>query len=117
MMKLFSSFAEVVSVTALRTVGSASMLALALFYCAGASAQSQATLDEMEKHLEQQRIALEQAIAERDATGEQAREVRDELQEAKAREQQLQAELETLCEEQAKLNGDSAEDCLGRYNN
>lgn len=116
-MKRFLFSTLISSVRRLCVYSKPGVVLLALFFCTNAAAQSTATLDEMERHLEEQKIALEQAIAERDATGKKAEEVRDALAEAEAAEQELLAQMEALCEEQAELEGVSAQDCINKLDN
>lgn len=93
----------------------ASAMALALV-CAHVSAQSDAgtemTLEQLEAYIAEQKAALETVIENRDLTAEKAESVNEALAAAEAREAEVQAELEALCEEREEIEAGSKGDCL-----
>jgi len=77
-----------------------------------AVAQENLSLEELEKLVAEQRIALEEAIANREATAAQAQAVRDELEEARKHSLEVEKEVEALCKEQAELTDESFIRCM-----
>ncbi len=77
-----------------------------------AVAQNELSLEELEEKVAQQRIALEEAIANREATEAKVAEVEAELAESEERRQQATEELQALCEEQEALTPGSFDNCM-----
>ena len=74
------------------------------------------TLEELEAYIAEQRAALERVEENREITREKERRVREQLERREARRQELEDELETLCQERASVAADasdvdSAEQC------
>ena len=68
------------------------------------------TLEELEAYIEEQKAALERVERNRELTREKEAKVREELERREARRQELEAELETLCEERAGVDAGSLPD-------
>lgn len=79
-------------------------------------AQDDSAVEDLEKRVEEQRIALEEAIANREQTAAKAKEVQDALDESEQRRLKVEEELKGLCEEQEKLNAGSYDDCMANVN-
>jgi len=77
-----------------------------------AMAQESMSLEELEKLVTEQRIALEAAIANRESTAAQAEQVQNELDKAEERTREVEQELEALCEEQEALQEGTFDDCM-----
>ncbi len=86
-------------------------LAMALLVGA-VHAQDDSAVEDLEQRVEEQRIALEEAIANREETAAKAKEVQDALEESELRRVQVQEELKGLCEEQESLNAGSFDECM-----
>ena len=88
-----------------------------MMFSAVSQAQSDATAEELEQQLEEQRIALEQAISAREATKALADDVKQDLADSEAHQKELEEELQALCKEQQSLTEgtsekESLEDCM-----
>lgn len=111
-----NSFAAVVSGS--KFVGAQGILAVALVAMmstaatSSAYAQETSTVEQLKKQLEEQRIALEEAIANRESTAAKAEEIKQELAESEERRQAVEEEMTELCEEQEELKAGSLEECL-----
>ena len=81
------------------------------------SAQQQLSVEELEKKVEEQRIALEEAIANREATAAQAEEIQAALDESEESRLAVEAKIETLCKEQEELNAGSFDECMKNAKN
>ncbi|MFK7996581.1 MAG: hypothetical protein AB8B87_20755 [Granulosicoccus sp.] len=79
-----------------------------------AVAQEALTLEQLEQHIKEQRIALEEAIANREATAAQVEEVKNALDDTESRRMQIEQELEALCEEQGSLEDGSFDSCMSQ---
>ena len=75
-------------------------------------AQDGPSVDELEKLIEEQRIALEEAIANREATAAKVAEVEAALEESAKRKRAIEDELKGLCEEQETLDAGSYDKCM-----
>ena len=76
------------------------------------SAQDGQSAEELEKLLEEQRSALEEAIAQREATAAQVEEIKKELSQSEEVQQRIEEELKTLCEEQESLEAGKFDSCM-----
>ena len=85
---------------------------LLLMLASVVSAQDGPSVEELEKLIEEQRIALEEAIANREATAAKVAEVEAALDESAERKRLIEEELEGLCEEQEALNAGSFDKCM-----
>ena len=72
------------------------------------------TVEELERHVEAQKAALERVRENRDITAEKAREVREALAEREAERAEAEAELEALCREREEIEPGSYEDCAAQ---
>ncbi len=77
-----------------------------------AYAQENPTVEQLQKQLEEQRIALEEAIANRESTAAKAEEIRQELAESDEQQRAVEEELTELCEEQEELKAGTLAECL-----
>ena len=103
------------STTAVSTVISsrAAGLTLALVLLAGAAhAQDNSAVEDLEKRVEEQRIALEEAIANREETADKAKAVEEALDESEQRRLEVEEELRALCEEQESLTEGTYDECM-----
>ena len=91
---------------------SVSLSAALVLFSGLSAAQDGASLEDLEKQLAEQKIALEEAIANREATAAKAQEVLSERNESEDRKQQIEEELMTLCEEQESLQQGSFDKCM-----
>ena len=66
------------------------------------------TLEELEAYIAEQKAALERVEENREITREKERRVREELERREARRQELEDELESLCEERASVVADAS---------
>ena len=96
----------------MRRVVISTLFALGMLCANGATAQSDMSLEELEKLVEQQKAALEEAIANREATKERAADVREKLSESEERKRAVEEELAQLCEEQEAAQPGTLEDCM-----
>ncbi|MBX2886137.1 MAG: hypothetical protein KTR32_39645 [Granulosicoccus sp.] len=104
----------------LKQICSAGGLALLIYAIAApgsAYAQQSQSVEELEKLLDQQKQALTEVEANREATETQAQQARDLLAEQKERKAKLEAQFETLCKERDELEQGSLEDCLSSLKN
>jgi len=93
----------------IRTIG----ISMGLLMLSGvAVAQESLSLEELEKLVAEQQIALEEAISNREATAAQAEAVRLELEEARKRSREVEKEVEALCREQEELTNESFVRCM-----
>ena len=76
------------------------------------SAQDGPSVEDLEKLIEEQRIALEEAIANREETAAKVAEVEAALEESAERRRLIEEELKGLCEEQETLNAGSYDECM-----
>lgn len=88
------------------------LVTLSLCVASLAYAQDGPSLEELEEQVAQQRIALEEAIANREATAAKVAEVQAELDESEEQRQQIAEELKLLCDEQESLNPGSFDNCM-----
>ena len=89
---------------------------LALMLLAGAvHAQDNSIVEDLEKRVEEQRIALEEAIANREETAAKAKSVRDALDKSEERRLQVEEELKALCEEQESLKVGTYDECVASF--
>jgi len=87
--------------------------ALALTLLAGAvHAQDDVALEELEQQLEQQRIALEEAIANREQTAAKADELQMELDASEQLRLGIEERFKALCEEQEALKAGTYDECM-----
>ena len=95
------------------------LFAMGMVCSAGIMAQGEqndTSVEELEKLVEEQKLALEEAIANREATKERAAAVREALSESEERKQAVEQELKTLCEEQEAAQAGTFDDCMGASN-
>lgn len=76
------------------------------------TAEGDMSLEELEKLVEQQRIALEEAIASRESTKARAAAVRARLSESEERKQAVEEELLQLCESQENVQPGTFDRCM-----
>ncbi len=74
-------------------------------------AQTQLTVEELEKYIEEQKAALDAVKANRGETEKKAQEVNEALAEQEARQAMVEEELEALCKEQEELKPGSYDTC------
>lgn len=86
----------------------AGLLTIAL----NATAQQSMTVEELEAYIEQKRTELDAAIDQRDVTLEKQAELDQKRAEQEARQQKLEEELRTLCEEREAAEPGTLEACL-----
>lgn len=89
-----------------------SMSAALVLFTGLAVAQGGVSLEDLEKQLNEQKIALEEAIANRESTAAKAQAVQKERDESEERKRQIEEELKTLCEEQESLKEGSFDKCM-----
>jgi len=77
-----------------------------------AMAQEGSSTKELEKNLEEQRIALQEAISNRESTAAKVEEVKGSIAEAEERRAKIEEELKSLCEEQESLKEGSYDECM-----
>ncbi|MFK7861896.1 MAG: hypothetical protein AB8B64_23995 [Granulosicoccus sp.] len=77
-----------------------------------AVAQENLTAEELEMLVVEQKISLQEAIRNREATAAQAQAVRAELQEVRERSRQVEEEIEVLCRELESLTSESFIKCM-----
>ncbi len=94
------------------TLAGVGVVALSLMLTSTVFAQGEPTLEELEEQVAQQRIALEEAITNREATAAKVAEVNAELDKSKAEQEQINEELKTLCDEQESLKPGSYDNCM-----
>jgi len=82
-----------------------------------AAAQEKLSLEDLEKLIAEQRTALEEAIADREATAANADVLRKNLEQARKRSLQVEEELTALCNEQEALIEGSFDECMATVNN
>ena len=100
------------TVSAMFSSGAAG-IALALMLLTGAAqAQDNELVEDLEKRVEEQRIALEEAIANREETAERAKGIQEALEESEQRRLEVEEELKALCEEHESLQAGSYEECV-----
>jgi len=99
------------------SVFGASTLALLFVMGAGFSASAHAqsaagtmSVEELEAFIEEQKEALEAAIAERDRNMAAQKEIEEQLEAQKAKQAEIEKELEVLCDERKQLDPDSKSD-------
>ncbi|MFK7860536.1 MAG: hypothetical protein AB8B64_17085 [Granulosicoccus sp.] len=95
-----------------RLLSSVGLSAGLLFLFGAALAQESMSLEDLERLVTEQRIALEEAIANRESTAAQAAEVQKELDAAEARSREVEEELHALCEEQELLKEGTYDSCI-----
>ena len=88
-----------------------SALVLLLLTTVVGAQQKSMTIEELESYIQEQKATLEEAIANRDETEKQAREIRDALAEQEARKALAEKELDMLCKEQEELKPGTYDDC------
>ncbi|MFK7995246.1 MAG: hypothetical protein AB8B87_13970 [Granulosicoccus sp.] len=94
----------------LRTIGiSMGLLLLSSFAFAQNKSMS---VEELEQLVAEQRIALEEAIANREDTAAQVESIRSELEEVRNRSLEVEEELESLCKEQESITNESFVKCM-----
>lgn len=96
---------------------SAATLLLAMALCSGTvvAQQKQLSIEELNDYIQEQKAALEEAIANRDETEAKAREVQEALAEQDARREQLENEVDELCLELDVAEPGSYDDCKAQY--
>ncbi len=95
-----------------RIILSSVLLALSLSLPVLAAAQQkQLSVEELEAYIAEQKIVLEEALANRDKTQKKVDKVKESLAEQDARKARVENELEALCKEQEKLKPGTYEDC------
>jgi len=77
-----------------------------------AVAQQVPSLEDLEKQVAEQKAALEEAIANREATAAKAQEIQDMLNESEEKREVIEAELDALCKEQEELKAGTYDECL-----
>ncbi len=111
-----NSFAALVYCS--KSVGAQGILAVALVAIitsattGPAYAQENLTVEQLKKQLDEQRIALEEVIANRESTAAKAEEIKQKLLESGEQQRSAEEELTELCEEQEELKAGSLEECL-----
>lgn len=95
-----------------RLVRIAGIAAMTVALATPVVAQDAASLEELEKQVEQQRVALEEAIANREKTAAKAKTIKERLSESEKRQKLVEEELEALCAEQEELQAGTLESCL-----
>jgi len=97
-------------------------LALALSFALGSTARAQTeggerrmTVEELERHIAEQRAELERVRESRDETARKARDVQAELAEKERMRREREAELERLCRERDALEPGSLEKCVEQF--
>ena len=98
------------------TLVSATLFVVASMSFAPVTAQQQEmSLDELEQYIEEQKVALDEAIASRDETESKVKEVQEALAEQEARRAQLEEEVDELCTELDEAEPGSYEDCKAEF--
>ena len=96
----------------LRLTRATCFAAIAVLSAGTAVAQDNASLEELEKQVEQQRIALEEAIENREKTAAKAQTVQEALSESEERRRLIEEELKGLCAEQEELKAGTLDGCM-----
>jgi len=76
------------------------------------SGSREMTVEELERHIAEQKAALERVRENRDITVEKAAEVREALAEREAKRAEAQAEVESLCREREEIEPGSFDECV-----
>lgn len=74
--------------------------------------QKELSVDELEQYIAEQKQALEEVRANREASEKKASEVQEALDEQEARRQRVEDEMKALCTEQEALKPDSFDECM-----
>ena len=95
-----------------RYLSGAVFLTTALLVSTAGFAQENMSVEELEEQLEQERVALQEAIANREATAARVEEIKQALAESESQKGEVEEEIAALCEEQESLVPGSLEECL-----
>ena len=93
----------------------AGLMAAATWASSVSAQQNAMTLDELEAYVQQQRIELEEAIANRDENRARVEELQIALQEQSERRELLQSEVESLCQEHDDVEPGTFSECMDQY--
>lgn len=80
------------------------------------SAQQSMTADELAAFIEEKKAALDKAIEQRDVTLEKQAELDKKREEQLARQEEIEQELRSLCEEREEADPGSLDSCLQEMN-
>ena len=112
-MKRTTRLVELMTTARAVTLFTTAGVGLACVLMAGAvHAQDNDAVEDLEKRVEEQRIALEEAIANREETVEKAKSIKESLEESEQRRLEVEEELRGLCEEQESLQEGSYDECV-----
>jgi len=87
-----------------------------LFICGAANAQQSMTVEELEDFILKKKSELSESIEQRDKTLDKRAELEQKRTEQAEREQALQDELRSLCEERDAVEPGSLDECLAELN-
>jgi predicted Holliday junction resolvase-like endonuclease len=92
-------------------VSSCMLLGLGLLLTS-AAAQKALTVEELQAHIEEQQAELEAAIENQESTKKELEMQRKALEAQSAKQEELEASMKKLCEEQEAVKPGSMEDCM-----
>lgn len=93
------------------------IVAASLVLAGTVSAQGAANVEQLKFQLQQQKFALQEAIADREATAFRVEEISELLADSEEVQDQIEEELEMLCEEKEALQPGSFDDCMKTSDN
>jgi hypothetical protein len=105
------------SVSLRTALSTALLVGVTLSSMTAVAQQKQMSVEQLEQYILEQKSALEEAIANREATEAKAREVEEALAEQAARREQLEKEVDELCLEHDAVEAGSYDDCKAQFAN
>lgn len=102
---------------ALRVLCSSALVAGALLLGGAVQAQTAADVNKLKLQLEKQKLALQEAIADREATAARVDEIKAMLVDSKETKSQIEEEVKMLCEEKEELQAGSFDECMDSSGN
>ena len=80
-----------------------------------ALAQQDMSVEKLEEYIQEQKALLEETIGNRDDTKAKVEDVKEELAEQEARREQLEAEVDELCQQLDQADPGSYDDCKAQF--